>query len=191
MKMNKLLVCLFFISVFFASCGGDTTNNSNPTGNNGTLPDAIFTASVNGDYSEQWDITIPENFLNTQSQSVINGGYTTNSNLMILTASKIPGTSISINAHTGGVDTGSFALNTGNMDIGTYNNPGIGAQGFVSNGGNLIITKKEYLQTVGNDYDWFVDGTFNMTLSNQENPPKVVSISGTFTAMHISPESAP
>ncbi|MBZ0204568.1 MAG: hypothetical protein K8I03_16260 [Ignavibacteria bacterium] len=190
MKKSTIIILLLFFAFILASCDNASTNN-NPNGNNNTLPDAVFNASVSGDYSEQWNLLVTGNYLNTQTSQIINGGYTTSSNLMILTATKSAGASITINAHTGGVDTGSFSLNTSNMDIGSYNNPGIGASGFVSTGGNIRITKKEYLQTVGNDFDWFVDGTFFMTMQNQDNPPKTVAISGSFTSMHISPESAP
>lgn len=192
MKITAILIHLIVFTFIFSSCSNDsTTNNSNPNGNSGTLPDAVFNANVSGDYSDHWNITIPGNYLSTQTDFVINGGYTTNSDLMILTASILPSKSITINSHTGGVDTGSFTLNTDNMDIATYNDPSIGAQGFVSVSGMLNITKKEYLQTVGTDYDWFVDGTYSINLLNQETPPKSILLAGDFKAMHISPESAP
>lgn len=174
--------------IFLPACNDSPQTNNNTSGNNNTLPDANFTGSVSGDYNEQIDITIPGNYINN-GNSRIDGGYTTPNDLMILTASVETNIFVSINCHTGGVDTGSFVMNRDNSDIGTYNNFGIGASGFKSVSGSLTITKKEYLQTVGNDYDWFVDGSYAMLLVNTENPPKQVNIIGSFKSIHISPEN--
>ena len=185
---NKVIFLIFFGIIFIASCSNDAPVNNTVSGNNNTLPDAVFDGSVSGDYNEQIHILVTGNYLNN-GNTRIDGGYVTNNNLMILTASVIPNVYVSINAHTGGVDTVTVNLNQDNMDIASYNNFGIGASGFKSVSGTLSITKTEYLQTVGNDYDWFVDGNYSMSLVNTDTPPKQVNISGSFKAIHISPEN--
>lgn len=179
------IILILFSAIILPSCS-DSQPANGPNGNNNTLPDAIFTGSVSGDYNEQINITIPGNYLNN-GNSRIDGGYVAPPiGLMILTATVSPNLFVTLNSYTNGIDTGSFVMSQGQGDSSSYSNFGIGASGFKSVSGTLIITKKEYLQTIGNDYDWYLDGSYSMSMVNRDAPPKQVNISGTFKAIHVS-----
>ena len=181
-KIHLYTVVLMVIisATVFISCNKNNDTNSN----NDVMPAAKLDASISGDYSEQIHINLPGNYLDPNPNGqVLNGGYTSVNDMMIITAAfNIANGGITIVAHTGGINTGTF--NYVNSQT-TYNNAAIGASGFVAPSGTLIITKTEYITTVGNDKDYYISGSFSGTMENQDNPAKVINMSGTFSGVHV------
>jgi hypothetical protein len=148
------------------------------------IPPAKMTVSVSGDYSDQLTIDLPGNYLDTsQSGQTLNGGYSSPTDQLIIAATFDSGFGgITLISNTGGINTGTFSFVN---DQTSYNNFSIGANGFLATSGSLVITKREYITTIGNDKDYYLDGNFSATMVNTENPPESISISGTFSGIHV------
>ena len=180
MKKNipfSTFLCTFFIAIsILYSC----KKENNPD----VLPPAKMTVSVSGDYSDQLTIDLPGNYLDTsQSGQTLNGGYSSPTDQLIIAATFDAGFGgITLISNTGGINTGTFNFVN---DQTSYNNFSIGANGFLATSGSLVITKREYITTIGNDKDYYLDGNFSATMVNTENPPESISISGTFSGVHV------
>ncbi len=182
-RFSTLLLIILAVTVFISCEKGSDSSTTPPPTNTDVIPAAILDASISGDYSEQIHIDLPGNYLDTGQSEHLNGGYTSVNDMMIITAMFNSGNGgIVLIAHTGGINTGTFNY----IDSQTsYNNASIGAQGFIAPSGSLIITEKKYITTIGNDKDYYISGSFSGSMANQDNPPKTVYMSGTFSGIHV------
>lgn len=126
-----------------------------------------------------------------------NGSVVSAAGLFRMSCMKNPTTSVdetwnvSLGAKMQELKPGTYQMNTdnNNADIGGYYNYVVSKTGYTSTSGSIIISKVVAGQTVGNSVgagnDYYIDGSFEMTLVDTETPPNSVTITGTFSGINI------
>lgn len=166
-----------------------TTNNNN---NNNQIPDAIFKATVSGAQSQNIDVKLVGN---TFTDHAVNGSLVSSIGLFSISCMKNPTTSVDETWNVGlfaemkELKAGTYQMNTNDSYKSGYYNYALSKTGYTSTSGSIIISKVVAGQTVGNSVgagnDYYIDGSFEMTLVDSENPPGTVNITGTFSGVNI------
>ncbi len=178
MKKNLLTFALFlFLANLFmvSSCNNDDDDDDT------TIRSVEFTANVTGDFTQSIDVTIQPN-----GQIGAVGSYNTVNNALGINF--IEGATWFINLLTFNateINTGTYSL-ADPAQSSVYFNSGAGvASGFYSASGNLNITKSESTSPIGKATDRYVSGNFNGVFTTEDDPPKTVTINGTFEDVYI------
>lgn len=177
MKIKMLLpICLLAAVMVSTSCKKKKVDDK--------LPDAVVSVDVTigGVVVHDIDFTLPEQVSGT---SAANGSY--NAIIDIFQILMLEGATwnMGILENTGGVKTGSWQLNDGATDMGSYFHTTVMPGGMSSTSGTFNITKTVLRSDVLGVKDWYVDGNFNMEMSDGNTPAVTGNIKGTFTGINI------
>lgn len=195
-SLSLVIACsALLFGACMSSCKKESSNTAqNPTTNssNNALPDAVFKATVTGAQSQNIDVKL---IGNTFTDHAVNGSVTSAAGLFTMSCMKNPTTSIdetwnvSLLAEMPELKAGTYQMNTNDSYKGGYYNYAVSKMGYLSTSGSITITKIVDGQTVGNSVgagnDYFIDGSFEMTLIDTETPPNSVMITGTFSGINI------
>lgn len=190
MKTTKhfLLLLLSVVLVGATSCKKNSDDDDDGNGNNSELPDAVFSADISGTVTRHVEFTLPKNVTTTDGKA-INGSQNDNLNLLLINV--LGGSekwSITLGVGANSVTTGTFQMNQTQTSFGSYNDQNTG-EGYLSTDGSVTITKAELFQGVGGSIgaadDYFIDGTFTMNCVDNSNPPKEITVTGSFSGVNI------
>ncbi|HMS52557.1 MAG TPA: hypothetical protein PKD56_09525 [Chitinophagales bacterium] len=165
---------LLTIMLAFSSCNKD--DNTNPV-----LKTADFKASVTGDYAQTIDQAIPPG---STTHSVL-GSFSSLGGLSLYCAE---GTTWSINllAKTATIISNGTYTIVAPDGFGVYNHTASGSPtGFYAISGSLTITDTESTAPLGKSTDRYVSGNFTGVFTSGDQPPKTVTISGSFEDVYI------
>lgn len=148
------------------------------------LPDGSFKATViiNGQTVQNIDVIMVEQVSTT---GAANGSYSPIQGLFQMLGLEGATWSLALREETGGVKTGSWQLNDGVLDVATYFHTTIAPNSFSSTSGTLTISKVNLWQEFGGTKDYFIDGSFDLQISDGGTPAITGSIAGTFKGINI------
>ena len=173
-----MLVALPLLLIIFTSCKKDNDDPTEPD----KLPDAEFNATTSGDESETYSFTLPEGRAGTYA---INGSHLSSLDIFQMTAMELPaGWQMSFSVTMDNFGTGTYQLNQGQTDMGTYHNDATGKT-YISTSGTINITKADQYLEAGAQDGYYIEGNFTMQGIDSETPPNQVTVSGSFKGIYI------
>jgi len=174
--LPTLIIATLLIGSLFSSCNTDKDDDDK-------LPDAVFNATVAGAINQVISFTLPENVTGSEA---VNGSYTSAIDLFAMSAMNLGG------AWQFGVFFDSDTYGVGTYDVTTssgFTNPSLSQAGFLATSGTISISKSELYQGTGSGIggadDYFIDGSFTITMASSDTPPQQIQVSGTFTGINI------
>lgn len=183
---HLLLLLLSVSMVSITACKKDDDDDSDTT--ESELPDAVFSADISGDVTRHVEFTLPKNVASADGKAV-NGSQSNSINLLLINV--LGGSekwSIAFGVSASSVTTGTFQMNQTQSSFGSYNDQAAG-EGYLSTSGSVTITKAELYQSLGGSIgaanDYFIDGTFTMSCEDGSNPPKQITVTGSFSGINI------
>jgi len=184
MKTFVKFILLALLGLSLWACKKEEAVEPEPEPEEMTVPDLEVQIEVTGAISRSIDFTLPGNVTDTRA---MNGAYSSTTGLLSINAMENLVWNLAIiHSGTGGIETGTWAFNQSQQDILSYVDQEAG-MGFNSVSGELSITKSELFQdvgsTVGAGDTYFIDGSIDATLVDENNPPNTINIQGTFSGV--------
>jgi hypothetical protein len=179
MKKTILLSMVCVLSIMIGACNDDDDDNGgndpnpNPPSENA---DPSFEAIISGAITDTIAFIIPDEIVTSES---INGAYVGVANLLSITAIELPtGFQFSIVGNKDSWGTGDFVATGMGGGFGAYSDPNLG-RSYLGTASTITITSSELLQDLV-QATYRVDGSFTMTLADNNNPGSTIQINGTF-----------